>query len=209
MAPLWPSTYDSPTPGANVVKKTVTIVGVGALGSHLALLLRNEAHLTFIDFDRVEAKNVLAQFHGKPQTGKLKVASLNQTLQFLFGVAAIGLPHKLTKDNVQQLLKGGALIVDCLDNFEARTLVQEYARANNRPCLHGALAPNGQYGRVVWDEDFTIDSEAGAGAATCENGDFLPFIALVSSYLAHSAQTFLKDGKKVGYEISPAGAFST
>lgn len=191
------------------MQKTITIVGVGALGSHLALLLRNEAALKLIDFDRVESKNTLSQFHGKPQLGKHKVASLTQTLQFLFGTKAVGVPHKLTKDNVDQLLKGSDLVVDCLDNFEARTLVQTYVRANNIPCLHGALAPNGSYGRVVWDEQFTIDSEAGVGAATCENGEFLPFIVMVSAYLAQVTQAYLKHNKKTGYEISPAGAFST
>ncbi len=50
----------------------VTIVGVGALGSHAALLLRNEADLKLIDFDKVDAKNTLAQFHARQSIGRNK-----------------------------------------------------------------------------------------------------------------------------------------
>ena len=35
-------------------------------------------------------------------------------------------------------------------------------------------------------------------ASTCEDGEFLPFIALTAAYMARSVQIFLKDGKKIG-----------
>lgn len=34
-------------------------------------------------------------------------------------------------------------------------------------------------------------------------------VAVVSGYIARSAQIFLKTGRKVGYEISPGGVVST
>lgn len=55
----------------------IVIVGVGALGSHLVQFIRNEqVDIRIIDFDRVEQKNVMSQFHGKPGVGKSKVAAL-------------------------------------------------------------------------------------------------------------------------------------
>lgn len=185
--------------------KRVTIVGVGALGSHVALLLRNEAALKVVDFDRIESKNVLAQFHSKTSIGKNKASALQQTISFLFGLKTEAVPHKLTSDNAEQLLGGTELIVDCLDNAAARKVVQDYARRTSTPCLHGALAADGGFGRVVWDDRFVIDGEAGAGAATCEGGEHLPFIAIVSAYIARSAQMYLKSGKKIGFEINPIG----
>ena len=162
--------------------KTVVIVGVGALGSHVVQLLRSvEATVKVIDFDRVEQKNVLSQFHGKPHVGKGKVQSLAQTMQFLFGSKIATIPHKLTPENDDQLLSGADLIIDCLDNGEARRIVQGFARRYHTPCLHGALAADGGFGRVVWDEHFRIDDEAGAGVATCEGGEHLPFIAITSA----------------------------
>lgn len=185
----------------------LVVVGVGALGSHLVQFVRNEkVAIKVIDFDRVEQKNVLSQFHGKPGVGKSKVDALKQTMDFLFKKSLQVVGNKLAENNVDVLLKDATLVVDCLDNGASRALVQAYVRANNLPCLHGALAPGGEFGRAVWDEQFVIDSEAGAGSATCEDGEFLPFIALTAAYLARAVQIFLKDGKKIGFSISPFGA---
>ncbi len=189
--------------------KIVTIVGVGALGSHVVQFLRSEdVSIRVIDFDRVEQKNVYSQFHSKPGVGKKKVAALAQSMQLLFGRKIKTISHKLTEDN-QDALLGGDLIIDCLDNEASRLLVQEWVRKHKVPCLHGALAPDGSFRRVVWDENFAIDSEAEAGSATCENGEFLPFIAITSAHIARAAQAFLLEGRKIGYEISPGGTTQT
>lgn len=183
----------------------VTVVGVGALGSHLVQFLRNEkVTIKVIDFDRVEMRNVASQFHPKQSVGKKKVDGLHQTMKFLYGRDIFKIGNKLSADNVEQILSDADLLIDCLDNGEARSLVQGFAKAHDVPCLHGALAADGGFGRVVWTEQFTID-EAAAGAATCEDGEFLPFIAITSAYLARAAQLFLKDGRKVGFSISPRG----
>ena len=184
----------------------IVIVGVGALGSHLVQFIRNEkTAIKVIDFDRVEQKNVLAQFHGKPSVGKSKVDALKQTMDFLFKRSLQVVSHKLVENNIEVLLKDATLVVDCLDNGASRALVQAYVRTHGLPCLHGALAPGGEFGRSIWDEQFVIDSEAGAGAATCEDGEFLPFIALTAAYMARSVQLFLKEKKKIGFSISPVG----
>jgi len=194
-------------------QKTVIVVGVGALGSHLVQFLRNEANLFLIDFDRIEAKNMLSQFHGKPGGGKLKVDALKNTMQFLWGLKLDGVTVKLVDNNVDALLgrefkwpvgitRKADLVVDCLDNGKARRLVQGYVRQHNIPCLHGALAADGGFGRVIWDENFHID-DAAAGVPTCEDGAHLPFIATVSAFLARSAQVFLTNGKKQGWSIAP------
>jgi predicted ThiF/HesA family dinucleotide-utilizing enzyme len=185
--------------------KYVTIVGVGALGSHLVQFLRSEdIEIRVIDFDRVEQKNVQSQFHSKPSVGKLKVDALKQSMQFLYGKKIHTFSHKLVADNVSNLLQGD-LVIDCLDNGEARRIIQSHVRETDMPCLHGALAPDGTFGRVIWDKQFVIDDEAGQGGATCENGEFLPFIAITASYLARAAQIFLADGKQTGFSIAPNG----
>lgn len=187
--------------------KTLTVVGVGALGSHVVQLVRNvTATIKVIDFDRVERKNVQSQFHSKSGVGKSKVIALAQAMDFLYGVKIQTNSNKLVKENAKELLGGSDLIVDCLDNGAARRVIQDFVRASAIPCLHGALAPDGQFGRVIWDEGFTIDDESGVGAATCENGEHLPFIAITSSYIAHAIKEFLAKGTKMGFSVSPAGA---
>jgi hypothetical protein len=183
----------------------VVVVGVGALGSHVAQFVRNlDVNLVLCDFDRVEQRNVQSQFHGKPSVGKSKVQSLGQSLQFLFGLKVETNPHKLVADNVEVILGGADLVLDCLDNGSSRRLVQKFVRKAGIPCLHGALAPDGTFGRVVWSSIFIVDDET-PGGVTCEDGAHLPFIALVSSYLAYAAQQFLNTGKQLSFNIFPGG----
>ena len=193
--------------------KKVVVVGVGALGSHLVQFIRNlDIDLTVIDFDKVETKNVASQFHSKGSVRKGKVQGLKQTMNFVFGTKLSVVPHKLTDQNVYELLSDADLVVDCLDNLEGRSVVQNFCRPQEGedeiPCLHGALDGAGSFGRIVWSENFVIDPEPQEGAATCEDGQFLPFIAITSSYLARSVQKFVDDGVKVGYTVHPAGAMS-
>jgi molybdopterin/thiamine biosynthesis adenylyltransferase len=187
----------------------IVVVGVGSLGSHLVQFIRNEKlNIKVIDFDRVEQKNVMSQFHGKAGVGKNKVTALQQLMDFLFKKNLQVVSHKLVANNIDVLLKDATLVVDCLDNAASRKLVQDYVRKHNLPCLHGALAPGGAFSRVIWDEAFVIDSEIGAGAATCEDGEFLPFIALTAAYMARSVQFFLRDKRKISFSISPVGAIA-
>jgi molybdopterin/thiamine biosynthesis adenylyltransferase len=188
--------------------RTVVVVGAGALGSHVIQFLRScgDIAIRVIDFDRVERKNVLSQFHGKGTVGKSKVQAIQQTVNFMFGVKVQTVPHKLVDDNAEQLLGGAALVLDCLDNGESREVVQRFVRKSNTPCLHGALDGNGTFGRVIWDADFQIEYMSQRGVATCENGEHLPFIAMVSSFLARAAQEFLTHGKLVGFHVHLNGA---
>lgn len=185
--------------------KNVIIAGAGALGTHVALFLRNHAQLKMIDFDRVERKNVLSQFHGKASVGKNKAQAMQQTMKFLFGIKVDAVPHRITEDNVDVLLQDADLVIDCLDNAKSRKLIQDFVRDAGIACVHGALAADGAFGQVIWDEDFVIDTEPGDGAATCEDGEHLPFINIVSANLAKSAQEFLQNEKKMGFQINPAG----
>lgn len=185
----------------------IVVVGVGALGSHLVLLTRNlKATFVIIDDDRIESKNILSQFHTKMGTGKNKALALQQTLSGLFGVKVEAVPHRLTRDNVEQLLGRADLVVDCLDNASSRQVIQDYVRLKGIPCVHGALDAHGTFGRVVWDAAFVIDHEGVVGAATCEDGAHLPFIAWASSMLAYAVQLFVEKGVKVNFQGNPNGS---
>lgn len=191
------------------MSKKIVVVGVGALGSHTVQFLRNlDVDFTVIDFDRIEAKNVQSQFHAKPSTGKFKTAALQQTMHFLFGTKIEAVPHRLTTDNVKELLNKADLVIDALDNGPSRKLVQDYAVKEGIPCVHGALAADGAFGRSVWTDKFKID-ETAVGGATCENGEHLPFVVITAAYIAKSVQEFIKTGKKIGFEISPFSVFCT
>lgn len=206
----------------------ITVIGLGALGSHFVQFARSipGAEFMLVDFDRTEAKNTLSQFHGKPGVGKLKVEALKGTLQFLWGMRVSVYPQKLDAANAEELLGRADLVVDALDNAEGRRVIQRWARERNARAqlrargqalpatlvpvevLHGALAPAAEgFGQVVWDERFTPEDGASGGAvATCEAGEALPFIGVVASYMALSAQAWLERRQKANWQIGTFGA---
>lgn len=188
------------------MKQHIVIVGVGALGSHVVFLGRNwDADLTLVDFDKVEMKNTQSQMHTRMALRRNKALAMQQALNGMFGRRVKAVPQKLTADNVEQLLGEATLLLDCTDNIEVRTLMQAYAKANGIPCLHGGLTADGTFGQCLWTENFVPDSEGNPGQATCEDGEHLPFFAIVAARMAWSAQRFLLTGEKRAFEVALSG----
>ena len=194
-------------PRAAIAARRVVVFGAGALGSHFVLDIRNfEVEIVVVDDDRLEKRNALTQFCVESAAGRNKAIALAQSMELLYRRKVTPRPTRLVRDNAVVLLAGATLAVDCLDNGASRRTLQAAARELRTPLLHGALsdAQDG-YGRVVWMDRFVIDDESVAGAPTCRNGENLPLIAIVSGYLATSAQEFLGSGSQFGYEISAGG----
>lgn len=170
----------------------IVIVGVGALGSNTAVLCRSlDATLAFVDFDKVESKNLLAQAFVKQSLGKNKAEALKLQLLNFHGVKAEAFGVRLTRENVAQLTRDAGLIVDCFDNAESRKIVSEHARSAGLKLVHAAISGDGSFGLVRWDERFVPDAEDHAGQATCEGGEHLPMIGLLSATLARTIQDFV------------------
>jgi molybdopterin-synthase adenylyltransferase len=187
-------------------KKTITIIGVGALGSHLVLFARNWAvQLRVCDHDKIEQKNISSQFHTKMSLRQYKALGLFRAMQGMFGVKLEPYSYKLTEDNVAAILGGSDLVIDCTDNFEARNLIQGYCKGQKIPCLHGGLSADGLFAMVVWTDDFTPDHEGTPGQATCEDGDHVAFYAMAGAQLAIVAKKFLETGKRINLQLTPTG----
>jgi molybdopterin/thiamine biosynthesis adenylyltransferase len=185
----------------------IAIVGVGALGSHAALALRNHPQgLRVIDFDRVESKNILAQFHTKMSLQKNKARAFEQAMKGLFGVRTVSSsPHRLTNDNSDILLSDAELVMDCTDNLVARCFILSIVNKLKIPCIHGALSGDGKFARIVWSELFVPDEEGEEGEATCMDGENLPFFMMTGALLAAVAQDFLETGRKANFQGTPSG----
>lgn len=177
--------------------KHVVFCGVGALGSHAALLSRNlPITLGLVDFDRVESKNLLSQAFVKPSIGKNKADALKAQLFNFHGVKAEAFGVRLTDDNAQALLAKAGLVVDCFDNERSRALLSRFCRSAQLPLVHAAISADGSVGLVRWDERFVPDAEDHQGQATCETGDHLPLITLVAAVLARTIQDFVASGEQ-------------
>jgi molybdopterin/thiamine biosynthesis adenylyltransferase len=188
----------------------VVFCGVGALGSTAAVLSRNlDAELRFIDFDRVESKNLLAQAYVKQSVGKNKAEALKLQFSNFYSKKTEAFGVRLAAGNADTLLAEGDLLVDCFDNIESRRLISDFARKKAKPLIHAALSGDGTFGLVRWDEHFAPDAEDQAGQATCEGGEHLPIIGLISAALARAIQDFVTKGARQNFMIGLDGARAT
>src|SRR5580692_5098632 len=145
----------------------IVICGVGALGSTAVQLCRNvDAELRLVDFDRVEGKNLSAQWFVKQSVGKNKAEAVRLQLANFYGAKAEAMGVRLAATNAAQLLADCGLAVDCFDNADSRLALSDAARAAGVPLVHAALAGDGTFGLIRWDDRFVPDREDVAGAAT-------------------------------------------
>lgn len=190
--------------------KRIVFCGVGALGSNAVVACRNlEAQLVLVDFDRVESKNCLSQAFTKATVGKNKADALKLQLSNFWGLKAESFGVRVTDDNVATLCGSAALVVDAFDNAASRRVLSTFARASGTALVHAAVSADGTFGLVRWDERFTPDEEDTTGQATCEGGEHLPLITLVSATLARTVQTFLADGSRRDAMVSLSGVTTT
>ncbi len=75
-------------------------------------------------------------------------------------------------------------------------MLSRFARKTGKALVHAAVAGDGTFGLVRWDERFAADSEDTPGQATCEGGEHLPLLGLVAATLARSIQDFVASGVK-------------
>ena len=130
----------------------VAVVGVGGLGSPVAYYLAAAGigTLLLIDEQKPELSNLNRQIlhweedlgrNPKPLSAKWKLERFNSDIKIETFVG------KLTRENIEEVLEGVDIIVDCLDNFETRFLLDEYSQRKGIPLVHGAI--EGTFGQVT------------------------------------------------------------
>jgi len=121
----------------------VAVVGVGGLGCPIDLYLAaaGVGKITIIDADVVEETNLNRQIlHWSSDIGKPKVQSATEKLpQFNPQVTVVPIHGRLTEETVEEWLKDADIIVDALDNFPTRLVLNRYAVKTRKPLVHGAI----------------------------------------------------------------------
>jgi molybdopterin/thiamine biosynthesis adenylyltransferase len=131
----------------------IVFCGVGAVGSSAATLCRSlGADLAFVDFDRVESKNLAAQAFVKASLGKNKAEALKLQLATFHGIKSQAFPVRLVAANVATLCGSADLVVDCFDNATSRGILQSWAQGRSQPLVHAALSGDGSFGLVRWTD---------------------------------------------------------
>ncbi len=128
---------------------TVFVAGAGGLGSPVCEYLAacGVGTLRICDCGEPELSNLNRQIlHDDSRIGMNKALSACQTLNRLNPhVNVIALPEPIADESIAGLAGDASLIVDCLDNFEARHVLNRYAVKQEIPLVHGAIhGLNGQ-----------------------------------------------------------------
>ena len=135
-----------------VKQATVFIAGAGGLGSPVAIYLAaaGVGTLRICDCGEPELSNLNRQvLHSDKDIGKSKVTSARETLaQVNPHVAVEALSEKIVKDNVAELIGDSSIIVDCMDNFPTRHVLNEYACTNALPFVHAGV--HGMSGQLTF-----------------------------------------------------------
>ena len=121
----------------------VLIVGAGGLGCPITTYLTaaGVGKLLIVDFDRVALSNLNRQvLHWQENLDDYKARSAAEKLKRLNPHVSIKpLTEKLDKENIKQYLSGVDIIIDALDNFETRLILNEAAVAGKIPFIYGGI----------------------------------------------------------------------
>lgn len=129
---------------AKLLKSRVLLLGAGGLGSPAALYLAaaGVGTLGLIDGDTVDASNLQRQvIHGMDRIGVSKVESAARTIANLNPDVKIErFEERLSSDNIDAIFdQGWDVIVDGLDNFPTRYLVNDASIWKKIPVVHGSI----------------------------------------------------------------------
>ena len=122
---------------------TAFVAGAGGLGSPLTIYLAvaGIGHIRVCDFDAPELSNLNRQIlHDDTRIGVNKAVSAKRTLETLNpDIQVTALTDKVVAENVDEMVGNADVIVDCMDNFPTRYLLNEAAIRKQIPMVHGSV----------------------------------------------------------------------
>lgn len=188
-----------------LLRSRVTIVGCGALGGFVSMLLARVGigSLVLCDDDVFEESNLNRQFFCDEKTiGRPKVDVAQENLGKIASHLLITpFAQRATKENLPHMLTGSHLMVDCVDSVATRIMLDEAAVALKIPYVHGALAGfegfcgvsfvtegfglvRQMYGDAPLNDDAKVIQEVGLLAPTASSVASLQALLTVQTLLA-------------------------
>jgi adenylyltransferase/sulfurtransferase len=188
---------------------TAAVVGLGGLGSWIAeqLTRAGVGTLRLIDRDVVEESNLPRQTLYLAEDAKLGRPKAEAAAERLSGVGGPTKlePHarELNRRSVGTLLGGSTIVLDGLDHFAGRFLLNDWCRKERVPWVYGgAVGGAGSVLLVAPDEGACLrclfpDAEGAVGGETCDTvGVLSPLPALVGSLQTSEALRWLSGDRR-------------
>ncbi|MCF7872207.1 HesA/MoeB/ThiF family protein [Candidatus Woesearchaeota archaeon] len=185
---------------------SVVVVGVGALGTLSAEILvrMGIGKVCLVDGDRVSLVNLHRQvLFCEDDVDKLKVLVAKEKLGRLNSSVKVDVVDEfLNEDNVDVLLFGFDLILDCTDNMKARQVINDFCFRFGKTWIYAAASSVRGNVAVIDDaEKFSSFFRTGETFDSCSDvGVFSPVCSLVSSIQVSETVKFLL-GKEYSKEL--------
>ena len=124
-------------------KAKVLIVGVGGLGSPIALYLAGAGVgcIGLVDDDRVSISNLQRQvLYSENELDKPKAVCAAERLSALnSGISILPYSTRLTEENAGNIIRKYDIVVDGCDNFATRYLINDICIKQGKPYVYGAI----------------------------------------------------------------------
>lgn len=125
-------------------KAKVFVAGTGGLGSPIStyLAIAGVGEIIIADFDCVEKSNLNRQFlHHEKDIERAKVESAEEKLLSMNpDIKVEAIKEKITDENADSIIPSCDLIIDALDNFDTRHVLNRLAVKRKIPLVHGAVS---------------------------------------------------------------------
>jgi molybdopterin/thiamine biosynthesis adenylyltransferase len=126
-----------------IAQSRILIVGAGGLGSPAALYLAaaGVGTLGLIDSDIVDLSNLQRQvIHQTPDVGRPKVQSAKEKIEALNAdVKVVTYEERLVARNALELIRQYDVVIDGVDNFPAKFLINDACFFADKPLVHGGI----------------------------------------------------------------------
>lgn len=128
---------------ARIGQAKVLVVGTGGLGSPVAFYLAaaGVGTIGLVDSDVVDLSNLQRQIiHQTPDIGRPKVDSAKAKILALNPHVTVEAHFtRLNADNALEIIAGYDIVVDGVDNFPGKFLINDACFFANKPLVHGAI----------------------------------------------------------------------
>ncbi len=130
--------------GQEKIKDTkAMIAGVGGLGAPVSIYLAAAGigELKIIDNDQVELSNLNRQvLYDEGDIGERKAPSAANSLREINSdIKITPVDEKITEDSIDRLAEDCDVIVDCMDNYSGRYILNEFVWEKKIPLFHAAV----------------------------------------------------------------------
>ncbi len=131
--------------GQKKIKNTkVLIIGMGGLGCPLLTYLASSGvcNIGIVDYDKVELSNLNRQvLFNSSDVGKFKVYQAKSKIKKIYNQIKIKtFKIKISKKNIESILKKFDIICDGTDNFNTRYLINDYCKKNKKILISAAIS---------------------------------------------------------------------